>query len=138
MYQHDFMERRHTDPVQKQIEELILSATDPKDKAFLLIMNKMAISLDTNNYLTQGLSDEFKTHTEVFKKHEQTELAMINQGKGGLRVAVFLLGFIQTLAGFIIYSQLAEIKEMKSDLITLERTIFIHTEQLKTKQIPNP
>ena len=131
-------ERRRSDPVQSQIEELILEATDPRDKAFLLIMNKMAVSLDTNTYLTQGLSDEFKAHTNAFRKHEQTELNMINQGKGGVRVAVFLLSLIQALAGFIIYSQLADIKDMKQDLIILERTVSIHTEQLKTRSIPQP
>lgn len=123
--------RRNGDQVQQQIEDLILSATDPKDKAFLLIMNKIAISLDTNTFLTQGLSDDFKAHTAAFKVHEAAEAKLINQGKGGVRVAIGLVGVIQVLFGFIISDQLGEIKNIRQELTVVVNKVLIHQEQLR-------
>lgn len=72
-------DRRTFDPVQKQIEDLILAAVDPKDKAFLLIINKIALSLDTNTHLTQGLVDDVRDLNTAFRKHERDDSALLNQ-----------------------------------------------------------
>lgn len=129
--------RRANDQVQQQIEKLILSASDPKDKAFLLIINKIAISLDTNTFLTQGLSEDFKAHTAAFKLHETTEEKLINQGKGGLRVAIALVGIIQILFGFIITDQLTEIKNIRQELTAVVSKVLLHQEQIRSLHTPN-
>ena len=126
--------RRANDQVQQQIEDLILSASDPKDKAFLLIMNKIAISLDTNTFLTQGLAEDFKFHTEAFKSHERDEAELINQGKGGIRVAIALVGIIQILFGFIITNQLTNIKDIRQELTVVTNGVLVHQEQLRVLQ----
>lgn len=122
--------RRVTDQVQQQIEELIVAATDPKDKAFLLIMNKIAQSLDTNTYLTQGLSDEFKVHTAAFRAHEAQEQKLVNQSRGGVRVGLYLLGIIQVLVWFILSQQLDELTQVKNKLVEVNETVKVHTERL--------
>lgn len=126
--------RRANDQVQHQIEELIVSATDPKDKAFLLIMNKIAISLDTNTFLTQGLSEDFKAHTDAFKSHEQAEAEMINQGKGGIRVALAFVGVIQILLAFVITNQLTDMKDVRQELVTVTNKVIVHNEQIRVLQ----
>jgi hypothetical protein len=127
--------RREIDKMQQQIEDLIVAADNPKDKAFLLIMNKIAVSLDTNTFLTQSLSDEFQAHTTAFKNHEAAELALIHQSKGGIRVGMWFLGIIQLIVIAVASSQLAEIKEMKQELLSCQITLNTHTEQIKTLQL---
>ena len=111
--------------MQQQIEELIVAADDPKDKAFLLIMNKIAVSLDTNTSLTQMLSDDFKSHTLAFSEHERKEMELINQGRGGFRVALALLAVLQVVIGFIITNTLSDIKDMRQDVTVLQREMAI-------------
>ena len=125
MTNHAGGERRRVDPVQQQIEELILSAESPKDKAFLLIMNKIALSLDANTELTQDLSKDFKAQANAFKIHENQDLALINQGKGGLRVAIMLLVGLQAIGGFVINNTLNEIKSIRSELTVVQRNIAV-------------
>lgn len=130
----DNLNRRKGDPVQQQIEELILTATDPKDKAFLLIMNKIAVSLDMNTKLTVELSEELKSHTKAFKTHEIQESALINQGKGGIRVAVILLAVIQALALFVVGSAFNDLTKVKEDIISINSKVLIHQEQIRILQ----
>lgn len=127
------LDRRSTDrgdQVQQQIEELIVAATDPKDKAFLLIMNKIATSLDTNTALTRALSTDFKAHTTAFEDHERKEMALINQGRGGFRVAMGLLGVLQILIGFVITNTLADLKDIRQELTILQREVAVQKEHL--------
>jgi hypothetical protein len=121
-------DRRKGDQLQQQIEDLIVAASDPKDKAFLLIMNKIATSLDANTSLTKALSDDFKSHTVAFSEHERKEMELINQGRGGFRVALALLAVLQVFVGFVITNTLADIKDTKQDVITLQREVAIHKE----------
>lgn len=130
--------RREIDKMQQQIEDLIVAADNPKDKAFLLIMNKIAVSLDTNTFLTQSLSDEFQAHTKAFKNHEAAELSLINQGKGGLKVGMWCLGIIQVLVIAIASSQLSEIRDMQQELNSCKTSITMHTEQIKQLQASHP
>lgn len=125
-----------TDRVQQQIEDLILAASDPKDKAFLLIMNKIAASLDTNTTLTQELSNEFKAHSDAFKLHESRESRILNKSRGGVLVGLYMLGIIQVLVGFVVSDQLAELKSLRKDLTEIGRSVLVHTEQLKNLQRP--
>lgn len=124
-------ERRVVDPVQQQIEDLILSADNPKDKAFLLIMNKISLSLDANTILTESLSKDFKAQTSAFQAHEEQELTIVNQSKGGFRVAIVLLAVIQFIGGAIVRDTLNEVKSIRKDLTSVQRTIEIQQAQLK-------
>lgn len=124
-------ERRVVDPVQQQIEDLILSADNPKDKAFLLIMNKISLSLDANTILTESLSKDFKAQTSAFQAHEEQELTIVNQSKGGFRVAIVLLAVIQFIGGAIVKDTLDEVKSIRKDLTSVQRTIEIQQAQLK-------
>jgi hypothetical protein len=121
-------DRRKSDVLQQQIEELIVAAENPKDKAFLLIMNKIATSLDANTHLTKALSEDFKSHTIAFSEHERKEMELINQGRGGFRVALALLAVLQVFVGFIITNTLTDIKNMRSEVTVLQREMAIHKE----------
>jgi hypothetical protein len=118
-------ERRAPDPVQQQIEALIMAAQDPKDKAFLLIMNKIAVSLDTNTSLTHGLSTDMKELARTFKIHEEQEMAYINQGRGGIRAAIAFLSVIQIIVGFVFVNSMSDFKNIRQELTTLQREVAV-------------
>lgn len=120
--------RRAADAVLEQIEDLIVETSDPKDKAFLLIMNKIAMSLETNTSLTRALSEDFKAHTIAFADHERKEMELINQGRGGFRVALVLLAALQVAVGFIITNTLDDIKDMRQELTVVQREVVVHKE----------
>ena len=114
--------------IASQIEDLILQADNPKDKAFLLILNKIANNLDENTNLTKALSADLKLHRDEFAKHEKDEMALINQGRGFLRAAVLGLAAIQ--AGALWYGNivLKDFSQVQSDVIDLKQVMAIHTQ----------
>jgi hypothetical protein len=116
-------DRRKQDPIQDKIEELIMSSTDPKDKAFLLILNRMSDNLQENTELTRKLGEELSSHTKSFiehtnrfSKHEQEELALINQGRGGWKVAAISLIVIQGLFVWWVQLKLSELTQLRVDV----------------------
>lgn len=112
---------RKGDAIQEQIEDLIVASVEPRDKAFLLIMNKIAATLDTNAALTRALSNDFKAHTAAFSDHEKKEMALINQGKGGFRAILAVLVILQIVIGYVITNTLADIKDTRQEVSALQR-----------------
>lgn len=109
-------DRRQVDPIQEKIEELIMQAGDPKDKAMLMILNRIATNLDENTHLTRGLTRSFKAHTEAFELHERTEMALINQGRGFYKSAIASLFLLQALGAFWIKGHLEENARTRRDV----------------------
>jgi hypothetical protein len=60
--------------------------------------------------------------------HERKELELINQGRGGFRVALALLAVLQVVIGFIITNTLTDIKSMRQEVTVLQREVAIHKE----------
>ncbi len=127
-------ERRARDPIQEQIEQLIMSATDPKDKAFLLILNKIADNLDENTTLTRTLTEDLKSHTEAFAQHEKDEMALINQGRGFWRAALGAMFLVQGLGVWWIQGHLAETAETASKVAHLQIQMAEHKEHHKQEE----
>lgn len=125
---YDGPDRRRPDPIQEQIDQLILSANDPKDKAFLLILNKIAINLEENTGLTRALADDFKAHTIVFQQHEKDEMALINQGRGFWRAALGALFIIQGLGAWWVQTHLEGAAQVASEVKVLQVEVERHKE----------
>lgn len=119
-------ERREMDPVQQKIEDLIAAEEDPKDRAFLMILNKMAKNLEVNTELTQTLSAELKAHTREFAKHEQKEMAAWNQGRGMWRMMVYALAILQAVFVYVISEHVEMAKLTRKDLDTLAKEFVAH------------
>ncbi len=127
-------ERRALDPIQEQIEKLIAQASDPKDRVFLMIMNKMASSLDVNTELTRTLSEELKTHTTKFDLHEKKEEKIYNRGWGVAWAGVALIGAIQVLGTFILLKHFAETEQMREELNQAITDIATHKEHHRQEE----
>lgn len=132
--QYDGMERRKIDPIQQQIDDLIMQATEPKDKALLLIFNKFALNLEANTELTRTLSGELKSHTERFEIHEKKELAMFNQGRGFIYATLLLLSVIQGMFLWAAKQHLDETEELKQQVLNLRVSMAEHKEHHKQEE----
>ena len=131
---YDGPDRRRRDPIQEQIETLIMSASDPKDKAFLLILNKIADNLDENTMLTRTLASEFKSHTEAFALHEQKEMALINQGRGFWRATLAAVVVIQALGVWWFQGHIAQTARTQEQVSSLKIEIEKHKEHHKQEE----
>ena len=108
-----------SEEISRQIEALILAAEDPKDKGFLLILNKIADSLDENTRLTRDLRTDLKAHTAAFQEHEKAEMALISQGRGFLRGVVLGLVLFQGAFAWYFKKHLEETERMVEDIQSL-------------------
>jgi hypothetical protein len=124
-------ERRHPDPIQEEIEEAIRLASDPKDRAFLLILNKIAGNLDENTQLTRSLTMDLKAHTTAFEQHEKDEMALINQGRGFWRASLVSLVVLQGVLVWWVQDHLKETEQIKTDVLTLKIDVVQNKEQIK-------
>ncbi len=122
------------DDIQDQIEELILAADDPKDKAFLLILNKIADNLDENTKLTRTLTNDLRAHTEAFAQHEKDEMALINQGRGFWRAALASVFLLQGLGVWWVQGHLEQMERVQKDVAHLHVEVERHKEHHRQEE----
>lgn len=100
------------------IEKMIMQEDDPKQRAFLIVLNSINNSLIANTDTIREVSDKLESHLEHFEAHTRAEDAMMNKGRGAWRVAAWVIGVAQII-GLGIWQQakmdLAEIN------VTLQR-----------------
>jgi len=89
--------RRATDSKQHEIEEMIAEENDPKQRAFLIILNSINRALVANTSATAGLSQKFDDHLTKFEEKVEADAEILNQGKGMWRVIAYGLGAAQAV-----------------------------------------
>ena len=120
--------------ISKQIDDLILATDNPSDKAMLLVLNKIATSLDENTQLTRTLTCDLQAHTKAFQEHEKTEMALINQGRGMVRVALLALAFFQAVFAGYGAKHLADMDLLAQQAEKNTREIEIHREHHRQEE----
>lgn len=88
--------RRNTDATAADIERLITEEDDPKQRAFLIVLNSINNSLISNSEATREINSKLEFHLSKFDNHVVAEDGLINQGKGVWRVMSWVLGISQT------------------------------------------
>lgn len=98
------------------IEKMIMQEDDPKQRAFLIVLNSINNSLVANTETIREVSDKLETHLENFENHSRTEEAMVNKGRGAWRVTAWVIGVAQ-IAGVFVWTQAREeVKEINISL----------------------
>lgn len=87
----DMSSSRHQD----DIEQLIAEEEDPRKRLYLIVMNRINLSLVANTQTIQKVSDKLEAHLESFEKRSKEQDAIVNKGKGAWRVIAVVLGFLQ-------------------------------------------
>jgi len=93
----DSFARRSTDSKRHDIEAMIAAENDPKQRAFLIILNSINHALMANTSATAGLSQKFDEHLTKFEEKVEADAVILNQGKGMWRVIAWVLGAAQAI-----------------------------------------
>ena len=97
--------RRASDSKVGDIEALIAGENDPKQRAFLIILNSINSSMVANTEATREVADKLDNHLSAFEAKAETDAELLNQGRGAWRVLAWVLGTAQVLflagAGYV-------------------------------------
>lgn len=92
------LKRRKSDVgQQEEINELIRNEQDPKNRAFLLVLQQIHQSLIANTETVNDVASKLDKHLTTYEQHAEAEEARINQGRGLWRVLAWMLGLLQVL-----------------------------------------
>jgi hypothetical protein len=80
------------------IEKMIASENDPRQRAFLIVLNSINFSLIANTRTITNVSDKLDRHLTNFEEHASSEAELINKGRGAWRIAAWILGAAQLVA----------------------------------------
>lgn len=101
------------------INSMIAEENDPRQRAFLIVLNNINNSLIANTKTTMEVADKLDNHLSHYEQHTSDEAAMINKGIGAWRVVAWVSTIAQALvmaAGTYLISDLKEIHATQNDL----------------------
>lgn len=105
--------RRETDKIASlDIEQMIMSEDDPKQRAFLIVLNSINRSLIANTDTIRDVSNKLEEHLEHFETHTKAEEALVNKGRGAWWVAAWVIGGAQVIGLGIWAEARNEIKDI--------------------------
>jgi len=124
-----------TDIAQSEIDDLIRSEQDPRNRAMLLVLAKIASTLTDNTRLTREIGDRLEDHLTSYERKAASDADTQSRALGAWRVIAWLLGMAQLLvfgsAGWVA----GEIKDLhKTDYLISERVARIEASQTGTKE----
>lgn len=130
---------------EREILRLVNEADGP-DRAMLLLIYRlhqelirMNSELTDNTMATQSVAKSAEEHATTLAQHAQDEMALINQIRGGWRVAVGALSIVAVLLGAIQALALRELNTAREQVVVntgrlymLERDNEIQREQIQS------
>lgn len=117
--------RRASDASQDRIRLLIEDENDPKDRAFLIVLQQINESLVANTRTINDVANKLDAHLTAYETHAEQEAALLNQGKGAWRIAAWFLGFAQVLAMGAIGVAYTELTNIKNDVVEVKSAIAV-------------
>lgn len=113
-------QRRVTDhpPFSADIDTMIAAEDDPKQRAFLIVLNNINKSLVANTETIRDVSDKLEHHLEHFEQHTKDDEALRNKGLGAWKVLSVVIGLIQCL-GLLIWNNARE--ELKDIHLAIQK-----------------
>ena len=118
--------RRASDRAGIDIDQMIVAEDDPKQRAFLIVLNSINLSLVANTKTVREISDKLEQHLDNFQAHAENEEALMNQGRGAWRVMAWVLGIAQA-ATIGVGSMIV------TEITSINKSFHIH--EIKAQQI---
>lgn len=120
--------RRKTDSV-TDISLMIANENDPKQRAFLIVLNSINLALEANTATVREISQKLEHLLDDFNTHVTEDERLVNQGRGAWKVVAWVIGIAQVMATGAFVSQRSEI----SDLTKAIQAELILDTQVKTR-----
>ena len=93
------MHRRHADTAPSlDISQMIAAENDPKQRASLIVLHAISLSLEANTTTVRDISTKLERHLETFATHTTTEQGLMNQGRGAMKIMIGVLALAQAIA----------------------------------------
>lgn len=105
------------------IEHLIASEEDPKQRVYLIVLNNLNNSLVANTETIRSVSAKLDTHLTNFESYTKDKDAMLNKGKGAWKVAAWVLGVAQIIAGGVWMNFKSELTDLHATDIRIEKAL---------------
>ena len=116
------------DRIENEIKTWIQQATEPKDKALLMILFQMNTNLTENTTVTKKIADDFHGHKEKID-------GVLNRLRGGWLVLGFAFLVVQSLGIWIINGQLNSIereqRRNENQELSIERIQATHSDIMR-------
>lgn len=108
------------------IGELIKLESDAKNRAFLIILQNINLSLIANTQTVNDIDEQLKEHLDVYKARSIAEDALLNKGRGMWRIVSWVLGSAQLVMVWLMMQTYGELKDLhKFDTALDNRLIMI-------------
>lgn len=104
--------RRATDKLPLDIDQLIMQEDDPKQRAFLIVLNSINNSLIANTETIKDVSEKLDAHLTSYENHVEQEDALLNKGRGAWKVMAWVISGVQVIGLGIWAMAREEIKEI--------------------------
>lgn len=95
---------------------MIMQEDDPKQRAFLIVLNNINKSLIANTDTIREVSEKLDAHLTSYEQHVEKEDALLNRGRGAWRVVAWVIGVVQVVGLGIWASAREEIKDIHAML----------------------
>lgn len=114
----DSLNRRSSDRRPPDIEGMIAEENDPKQRAFLIVMNTMNQNLVANTETIRVISSKLDGHLSNYDIQTKLEQEWVNKGKGMWKVLAWVLGIVQTVVLLVCV-------QLRTDLADIHTTLTI-------------
>jgi hypothetical protein len=104
------------------INEMIAGENDPKQRAYLIILNSINNSLMDNTNSTREISTKLDAHLTNFERQTQANNEILNKGKGAWRVLAWVLGGVQIIGLGIWVEAKSDIKSIHEAIVAGQQT----------------
>lgn len=123
------------DIAQHEIDALIRDEQDPRNRAMLLVLAKIATTLTDNTRMTREIDTRLEQHLSRYERRAEEDAEIQSRALGAWRVIAWLLGMAQLLAFGSAGWVAGEIKDLhKTDYLISERVARIETSQSSIKE----
>lgn len=117
--------RRATDKLPLDIDNMILQEDDLKQRAFLIVLNSINKSLMANTETIREVSEKLESHLENFDSHTREEDARLNKGRGAWKILAWVVGVAQVMAIGIWNEARSEIKQINATLAQIDTRVSV-------------
>lgn len=102
-----------------KISSLIEDADDPKDRAFLIVLQQINQSLIANTSTINDVASQLNAHLVNYETHAKKSEALVNRGKGAWLIASWVIGILQLAiiaVGTALYNNINTLHDIDSKL----------------------
>ncbi len=99
------------------IDQMIMQEDDPKQRAFLIVLNNINKSLIANTDTIREVSSKLETHLLHYEQHVEKEDELLNKGRGAWKVVAWVIGVVQIVGLGIWANAREELKDIHAMLL---------------------